>query len=35
MIAALAIRTGIPPASLMEESPEMVATLVELAAGKG
>ena len=35
MIAALAIATGIPPAALMLEPPEMVATLAELAGGKG
>jgi hypothetical protein len=31
MIAALAIVTGIAPAVLLEETPEMVATIAELA----
>ena len=29
MIAALALATNIPPAALLEETPEMVATLAE------
>lgn len=32
MIASLAIATGIPPSVLLDESPEMVATLIELAS---
>lgn len=31
MIAALAIATGIAPAQLMAEPPEMIATMAELA----
>ena len=35
MIAALAIATAIPPSALLAESPEMVATLADLAAHRG
>jgi len=35
MIATLAIATGIPPAALMDEPPEMVATLAEVVAKRG
>jgi len=30
MIASLAIATQIPPSALLEETPEMLATMVEL-----
>jgi hypothetical protein len=31
MIAALSLATGIPPRALLDEPPEMVATLADLA----
>jgi hypothetical protein len=35
MIAALALATGLPPRELLAESPEMLATLADLAARRG
>jgi len=35
MIATLSAVTGIPPAALMDEPPEMVATLAEVVAKRG
>jgi hypothetical protein len=34
MIAALAVATGIAPSVLLEEEPEMIATLAEIAGAK-
>jgi hypothetical protein len=34
MIATLSIATGLAPSVLLVESPEMVATLTEVAAGR-
>jgi hypothetical protein len=35
MIAAVSLASGIAPGVLLEEPPEMLATLVELAAHRG
>lgn len=35
MIAGVAVATGIPPAALMAEPPEMVATLIAVLADRG
>jgi hypothetical protein len=34
MIAALAVATGIPPGLLLEEEPEMVATMAEILSSR-
>jgi hypothetical protein len=35
MIAALAVATSIPPALLIEEDPEMLATMTDVLAKRG
>lgn len=35
MIAGLAIATGIAPAALLDEDPEMLATIADILAARG